>query len=106
MMQIFDSGKGLFHLLFANDDDDYYTDSYVKTNFGFYLYHSLIAMKYDYVYYFYGDDFRNCVIKPFDNVSLELFAEKQPGRSIMNSLFGGKKKNTNESFEWTRLSKL
>ena len=74
-MQIFDSGKGLFHLLFANDDDDYYTDSYVKTNFGFYLYHSLIAMKYDYVYYFYGDDFRNCVIKPFDNVSLELFAE-------------------------------
>lgn len=98
-MQIFDSGKGLFHLLFANDDDDYYTDSYVKTNFGFYLYHSLIAMKYDYVYYFYGDDFRNCVIKPFDNVSLELFAEKQPGRSIMNSLFGGKKKNTNESFE-------
>lgn len=104
-MQNFDSAKGLFHLLFANDDDDYYTDSYVKTNFGFYLYHSLIAMKYDYVYYFHGDDFRNCVIKPFDNASLALFEEKQQGRSIMDSfsLFGGKKKNSNEAYEQQKI---
>lgn len=96
-MQEFDATKGLFHLFFANEDDEYYTDNYIKTNFHFYLYYRLIVMKYKYVFFFFGDDFKNCGIKPFDNISLNVFDEKYSKYNLINSLFGLKKKSANIS---------
>lgn len=96
-MQEFDATKGLFHLIFANEDDEYYTDSYIKTNFHFYLYYRLIAMKYKYVFFFFGDDFKMCRIKPFDNISADVFDEKYSKYNFINSFLGLKKSSGNEN---------
>ena len=67
-MQMFDASKGLFHLFFSNDDDTFYTDSYIKTRLGFYLYNKLISMKYNYVYGFSGGEHTDCVLTCYDKL--------------------------------------
>ncbi len=90
-MQEFDAAKGLFHLFFANDDDAFYTESYVRTNQSFYLYHRLIALKYAYVYAFSGEDYQNCMMTSMDNISAEALNDNRGGR-LMDNLFGGGKR--------------
>ena len=46
---MFDAGKGFFHFVFANRDDDYYTSSYIKMGFEPYLRYKLIKENYRYI---------------------------------------------------------
>lgn len=52
MISLFESYNGLFHFLFANQDDYYYTKSYIKMNFKTYLISNLIKSGYSNIYYF------------------------------------------------------
>lgn len=76
-------------MVFANEDDDYYTDSYIKTDLDYYLYSNLLAMRYDYLFSFYGESFRNCRLKPLDNISSEAFEGASQSGGFMSNLFGG-----------------
>ena len=51
----FDSEKGLFHFVFANEDDIYYSDTFIKLNMRSYLYYELRKRGYEYIYFF-GDE--------------------------------------------------
>lgn len=97
-MQMFDASKGLFHLFFSNDDDTFYTDSYIKTRLGFYLYNKLISMKYNYVYGFSGGEHTDCVLTCYDNISSKALEEKNTG-GFLGSFFSGRKNNSSAGYE-------
>ena len=101
MMLEFDSAKGLFHMFFANEDEDFYTDSYIRTDRDYYLYSTLLSRHYNYIYEFIGDDFRNCRFRALDNVSFDAFEERSSQNVSFLSLFGGKKRgrSSDGSFE-------
>ncbi len=80
---MFDAAKGLFHLFFANDEDYYYTDSYVRTDQLFHLYSKLLAERYEYMISFMGEDSSNCILTTLDNITSEAYNEKN------NAIFGG-----------------
>ena len=48
---MFDNSSGLFHFVFANQDDDFYTPSYIKMKFRPYLLFQL-KDKYSHIYFF------------------------------------------------------
>lgn len=52
---MFDKGKGFFHFVFANQDDDYYTAAYVKMKFGSYMKYELINSGFRYIFFFGKD---------------------------------------------------
>lgn len=48
---MFDSNSGLFHFVFANQDDDFYTPAYIKMKFRPYLLFQLKNSKYTHIYF-------------------------------------------------------
>lgn len=82
-MQEFDASKGLIHLFFANDDDYFYTDSYVRTDQTYYLYSKLLEGRYEYVISFSGNENSGYFMTLQDNITAAAFSEKN------NSFFGG-----------------
>ena len=94
-MQEFDAAKGLFHLYFSNDDDNYYNESYIKTNQSFDLYNSLLSEKYEYVISFSGDESGNCKMITMDNITTEAFNKKN--NSLFGGFFGGGRRSSGSS---------
>lgn len=92
-VQVFDAGKGLFHLFFSNDEDKFYTPSYVKTNLTFHLYSRLTSMNYEYVYSFTGEGYHNCIFTSLDNISADAMDEKSSS-GMFGGIFGGRRQNT------------
>ena len=81
-MQEFDAPKGLIHLFFANDDDYFYTDSYVRTDQTYYLYSKLLEGRYEYVISFSGNENNGYFMTLQDNITAAAFSEKNNGRKI------------------------
>ncbi len=55
-MELFDAEKGLFHFVFANGEDFYYTDSAIRLSLHQYIYCELIRREYKTVFFFAGDE--------------------------------------------------
>ncbi|MEE0858804.1 MAG: DUF948 domain-containing protein [Acutalibacteraceae bacterium] len=55
-MDRFDAEKGLFHFVFANGEDYYYTNSFMRLTLYQYLYCQLIRKGYRSVFFFCGDE--------------------------------------------------
>ncbi|MEE0265982.1 MAG: hypothetical protein UD936_10195 [Acutalibacteraceae bacterium] len=55
-MELFDAEKGLFHFVFANGKDYYYTDSAVRLTLHQYMYCELIRQGYKTAFFISGDD--------------------------------------------------
>lgn len=91
-MQLFDASKGLFHLLFVNSDDSFFTDSYVRARLNFFLYHRLVSMKYEYIYVFSGADHSGFTFTCPDNISARAYDDKNSARQ-KPSFFGMKKQS-------------
>lgn len=53
-MELFDAEKGLFHFVFANGDDYYYTDSAVRLTLHQYIYCELIRREYKTAFFISG----------------------------------------------------
>ena len=91
-MQEFDASKGLFHLFFSNDEDSFYTESYIRTKLNFFLYHKLVAMRYEYIYALTGDESSGYQLLCFDNISSKALDEKNG--SLISSIFGSRRQGT------------
>ena len=96
-MQMFDAAKGLFHLFFSNDDDKFYTDSYVRTDLTFHLYDRLTAMNYEYIYALSGEGYYNCIFTSLDNISAEALEDRSSQGRLIGSLFGSKRQAAENS---------
>lgn len=53
---MFQSSDGLFHFVFANQEDCFFTDSYLKLKFRPYLYYCLQENEYEHIYSLYAGD--------------------------------------------------
>lgn len=90
-MQEFDASKGLFHLFFSNDEDSFYTESYIRTKLNFFLYYKLVAMRYEYIYALTGDESSGYHLLCFDNISSKALDEKSG--SLISSLFASRRQS-------------
>lgn len=99
-MELFDAEKGLFHFVFANGEDYYYTDSAVRLTLHQYIYCELIRQGYRSVFFFTGDD--GCYELSMVNMDFFDISEKKNGLFDRIKLFQRPVK-TQEEFAGKRL---
>ncbi len=97
---MFEAGKGLFHFVFANRDDDFYTSSYIKMSFEPYLRYKLIKKNYRYLcflgreHYKMGKEYRLDLIGGIGTEILDQVVVEpvKKNKGLFENIFGKKNK--------------